>query len=92
MSVYTQQANILMERLPEDEKKFIVEFIKKISRNNKLSDTNELNIKSINRKQRETIKNIMENLNAEKPLTDDELDEILTQGISFRSPEELDLL
>ena len=92
MSAYTQQANILMERLPETEQQFIVEFIKRMSLNNKLPDTNELNLKSINQKQSETIKNVMETLNAVEPLADNELDEILIQGISFRSPEELDSL
>ncbi|MCL2813654.1 MAG: hypothetical protein FWD23_03545 [Oscillospiraceae bacterium] len=92
MSVYTRQVNILMERLPEIEQQFIVEFIKKISRNNKFSDTDTLNLELINRKQIETIKNIMETLNAVETIADDELDGILTQGITFRSAEELDLL
>ena len=92
MTIYTQQANILMERLPEADQQFVVEFIKKISRHNKSSDTNELNLKIINQKQRETVKSVIENLNAVEPLADDELDEILTKGISLRSAEELDLL
>ena len=92
MSAYTQQANILMERLPEAEQQFIVEFIKKMSGYNRLPNTNEFNLKSINQKQSETIKNIVKTLNAVETLADDELDGILIQGISFRSPEELDLL
>ena len=45
MSVYTQQANTLMEQLPIADQQFVVEFIKKISQNNKLSDTNEIDFR-----------------------------------------------
>jgi hypothetical protein len=92
MSAYTQQANILLERLPETEQQFIVELMKKMSGHNNLPSTNELNLKLINQSQREAVKNIMETLDELEPLADDELDEILIRGISFRSPEELDLL
>lgn len=87
MSIYTQQANNLMERLPETEQKFIVEFIKKISRNNKVSDNTEI----INKKRnpQEAIRRFIDGINAitDEPL-DDEFDEIIKSGIHFR---ELDL-
>jgi len=92
MLAYTQQINNLVERLPVSEQQFVLEFIKKISRPNELSDANELNLKLINQKQKEAVKNIIETLNAVEPLSDNEIDEILVKGISFRSPEELDLL
>ncbi|MCL2773731.1 MAG: hypothetical protein FWD71_10315 [Oscillospiraceae bacterium] len=92
MSVYTQQINNMVEQLPESEQQLIVEFIKKISRNNKLLDIDELNLKLINQKQRETVKSVIETLNSVEPLADDELDEILNKSISLRRPEELELL
>jgi hypothetical protein len=76
-----------MERLPETEQKFIVEFIKKISRNNKVSDNTEI----INKKRnpQEAIRRFIDGINAitDEPL-DDEFDEIIKSGIHFR---ELDL-
>jgi len=82
----------MVEQLPESEQQLIVEFIKKISRNNKLLDIDELNLKLINQKQRETVKSVIETLNSVEPLADDELDEILNKSISLRRPEELELL
>lgn len=91
MSIYTQQINNMVEHLSVNEQQRIIEFIKGISINNS-DDTNELNLELIHLKQIETINSVIENLNNAEPLLDDELDDILTQGISFRSPEELDLL
>jgi hypothetical protein len=81
----------MVEHLSVNEQQRIIEFIKGISINNS-DDTNELNLELIHLKQIETINSVIENLNNAEPLLDDELDDILTQGISFRSPEELDLL
>ena len=95
MTIYTQQSNKLMERLPIAEQKFILEFIKKISINYSLAEsnkTNELNLKSINQKQRAAIDSVIEILNSVEPLADDPIDEILTQGITLRTPEDLDNL
>ena len=88
MTIYTQQANSLMERLPIAEQQFILEFIKKISKNNNLSDTADEK-----RNPQEAIRRFIENINAitDEPL-DEEFDEILARGINLRTPEELDLL
>ena len=90
MSVYTQQANNLMERLPISEQQFILELVKKISISYSLTEPNEF--KSINQKQRRTIDSVIEILNSAEPLADDPIDEILTKGITLRTPEELDNL
>jgi TRAP-type C4-dicarboxylate transport system substrate-binding protein len=86
MTIYTQQANILMEDLPEADQQFVVEFIKKLRRNKTTT------AETANKKPNQAIKNFLAMINSVEPLADDEFDEILTQGISFRTPEELDLL
>ena len=86
MTIYTQQANVLMEDLEEADQQFVVEFIKKLRRNK--PNTAETSKKTPNK----GIKKFLETINSVEPLVDEPLDEILTQGITFRTPEELDLL
>ena len=92
MTGYTQQANSIMERLPIAEQQKALEYLKKLSKISKTSDTTETNYKLINQRQKGTINSIIEFLNTIEPLADDPLDDILTQGISLRSIEELDNL
>lgn len=92
VSVYTQRINNIVERLPETEQRFIFELVKRISRTDNLSVTNELNFELINQRQKETVKSIIDNLTANEPIVDNEFDEILISGISLRTPEELDEL
>ena len=90
MSIYTQQATNIMERLSIADQQFALEFLKKMSRYDKLSDTNET--MSEKRNPQEAINKFFEAIDNAEPLLDDELDEILTKGITLRTPEDLDLL
>jgi len=95
MTLYSQQSNNLIERLPVAEQKFILEFVKKISINYNLTEeveTGDLNLKLTNRKQRKAIDSIIEFLDSVEPLADDPIDEILKSGIELRTPEDLDNL
>ena len=87
MSIYTQQANNLMERLPVADQKFAVEFLKRLSRSN---GTTEPTDKMPN--QKAAVKRFIEGINAitDEPL-DEEFDEIMKIGITCKTPEELDL-
>lgn len=88
MSIYTQQANNLMERLPITEQQFIVEFIKKISVNYTANANEISNKKSSTPK--EAIKSFIEMVNsAEDEVLDDEFDEIVSDRINITR--ELDL-
>lgn len=87
MSIYTQQASSLMERLPETDQIFVLEFIKKISTsyNTETPDT-----KQLNKKQREAVKNFIAGVNAATDeILDDEFDEIVKSRINITR--ELDL-
>ena len=93
MSIYTQQINNMVERLPETDQQFVYEFVKKISRGNtSLSDLTESELKLLHEQQKKAVKSIIKNLNALEPLADDPIDEILIKGITLRTPEDLDLL
>jgi hypothetical protein len=87
MSIYTQQANNLMERLPVTEQQFIVEFIKKISVSY-TADTNAPLNKPVPLKQ--AIRKFIDGINAvtDEPL-DEEFDEIVMDRINITR--ELDL-
>ena len=88
MSIYAQQASSLMERLPVTEQIFVLEFIKKISINN--SSSNEINIKQLNKKQREVAKRFIESVNsATDEVLDNEFDEIVKNRVNINR--ELDL-
>ena len=80
MTVYTQQANNLMERLPITEQQFIVEFIKKISFNYSI-DTNEITNKPKPLKQ--ALREFIEAISATPPLEDDDIDEILNNRVNI---------
>lgn len=87
MSIYTQQINNMVEKLPISEQRFIVEFIKKISVNYTANTNEKLNKpmplkKAINR--------FIDNISTitDEPL-DDEFDEIVRDRINITR--ELDL-
>jgi len=88
MSVYVQQASSLMERLPERQQQFVVEFIKHLSLNSKAGESN---LELLHQRQKEAVRIAIENLNAAETLGDDEIDGILSEGINLRSAEDLDL-
>ena len=81
-----------MERLPESEQRFVVEFIKKVSKSNNFSDTEEVCLEELHQRQKKAVRKFIAALDSIEPLADDPIDEILTRGITLRSPEELDLL
>ena len=87
MSIYTQQVNNIMERLPESEQQFVLEFVKKISVSD-TANTNETLNKPIPLKK--AINRFIEGLNAitDEPL-DEEFDEIVRNRINITR--ELDL-
>ena len=89
MSIYTQQASSLMERLPEIEQIFVLEFIKKISINNSYNNETP-NTKQLNIKQRKVVKSFIDGVNsAADEILDDEFDEIVKNRINITR--ELDL-
>ena len=85
MTIYTQQANNLMERLPLTEQQFIVELIKKISVSY-TANTNENKPMPL----KQAINRFIEGINAitDEPL-DEEFDEIVSDRINITR--ELDL-
>jgi len=92
MTVYTQQANNLMERLPIADQQFAIEFLKKLIRNSNADDITETTINKMPN-QKAAVKRFIENINAitDEPL-DEEFDEIIKMGITLRTPEELGLI
>ena len=87
MTVYTQQANNIMERLPITEQKFFVELLKKISVNYS-NNTNETSSKPVPLKQ--ALSKFIDNISliTDEPL-DEEFDEIVSNRINITR--ELDL-
>ena len=81
MTVYTQQANNLMERLPISEQQFIVEFIKRISKNYSSEKLETVSGKPLN--QKEAVRQFIEGINATPPLVDDDIDEILNNRVNI---------
>ena len=80
MSVYAQQANNLIQNMPEQDQKFVVEFLKIYSINKSLV------IKEKENKPKplkQAIREFMEDINSTPPLEDDEIDEILNNRINI---------
>lgn len=81
MSIYTQQASSLMERLPETEQVFVLEFIKKISTSYNAETPD---AKQLNKKQREAVKNFIAGVNAAADeILDNEFAEIVENRINI---------
>ena len=88
MTAYTQQANILMERLPESDQQFIVEFIKKISLHTPHNAEKKLDGTPSNSKK--AIQEFIRGINAATDeVLDDEFDAIVNNRINITR--ELDL-
>jgi len=82
MTAYAQQASILMERLPEADQKFVVEFIKRISVHLPNSIEKELDGTLSNSKK--AIQDFVNGINAvtDEPL-DEEFDAIVSDRINM---------
>ena len=80
MTVYAQQINSMVERLPIADQQFIVEFLKIYSINKSLA-IKETQNKPVPLKQ--AISRFIEDINSTPPLEDDEIDEILSNRINI---------